>query len=198
MPRRNIHFFQDSYYHIYNRGALRQPIFREERNYTYLLRLMKQVAAECELAIIAYCLLPNHYHWLVRQDGHTLASMLPKRVFGSYSQAYNRAYNGSGTLFQGPYCATQVDSDAYLRHLCRYIHANAVKHGIVKAPEGWPYSNYHEWIGRRDGALVDRQFIHDYFGAPQQYEAFVREYLAERAALADDLPQFDEGLEPIS
>src|SRR3954465_523573 len=126
MPRRNIQFVQGSYYHIYNRGAAYQSIFRENRNYTYLLRLMKQVAAECKLAIIVYCLLPNHYHWLVRQESDIPTSMLPKRVFGSYSQAFNRSYKGSGTLFQGPYCATLVDSDAYLRHICRYIHGNPV------------------------------------------------------------------------
>jgi REP element-mobilizing transposase RayT len=197
MPRRNIQFIQGSYYHIYNRGAIRQSIFREDRNYAYLLRLMKQVAAECKVAIIAYCLLPNHYHWLVRQDGDTSAGVLPKRVFGSYSQAFNRAYNGSGTLFQGPYCATLVDSDAYLLHICRYIHGNAVKHGIAATPEAWPYSNYHEWIGLRSGTLVDLQFISDNFGTPQQYQAFVHEYLANRAELADDLQRLDNELEAI-
>jgi len=194
MPRRNIQFIRGSYYHIYNRGAVRQSIFREDHNYAYLLRLMKQVAAECELVMIAYCLLPNHYHWLVRQDGDMPAGRLPQRVFGSYSQAFNRAYNGSGTLFEGPYCATLVASDAYLQHLCRYIHCNAVKHGIAATPEAWPYSNYHEWIGQRSGTLVDRKFIADYFVTPQQYQVFVREYLAEQSALADDLQRFGEGL----
>jgi putative transposase len=195
MPRRNIQLFQGSYYHIYNRGAVRQPIFREERNYAYLLRLMKQVAADCNLSIIAYCLLPNHYHWLVRQDGDTSAGTLPKRVFGSYSQAFNLAYSLSGTLFQGPYRAILVDSDVYIRHLCRYIHINAVKHGIAATPEAWPYSNYHEWIGLRTDTLVDQQFIHDYFETSQQYRAFVHEYLVDRAELADDLQRFDKGLE---
>ena len=195
MPRRNIQFIKGSYSHIYNRGAVRQSIFREERNYAYLLRLMRQVAAECELTIIAYCLLPNHYHWLVRQNGETPVSMLPKRVFGSYSQAFNRAYKGSGTLFQGPYRATLVDSDMYLRHLCRYIHGNAVRHGIAATPEAWPYSNYLDWVDKREDTLVDRQFIRDNFATPEQYAAYVREYLTGWATLPKELQRFQEGLE---
>lgn len=60
MPRRAIQFVNGGYYHVYNRGASRLSIVREERNYVYLLRLMKQAAEKCELTIIAYCLLPNH------------------------------------------------------------------------------------------------------------------------------------------
>jgi REP element-mobilizing transposase RayT len=99
--------------HVYNRGAARLSIIREERNYRYLLRLMKDVATECNLTIIASCLLPNHYHWLVRQDGATPVGMLPKRVFGSYSQAFNKAYKGSGTLFEGAFRGTLVDTESY-------------------------------------------------------------------------------------
>lgn len=62
MPRRKVQFDRGSYYHIYNRGASRLAIVREERNYAYLQRLLAQVAAESRVAVIAYCLLPNHYH----------------------------------------------------------------------------------------------------------------------------------------
>src|SRR5262249_31960290 len=195
MPRRNIQFVRGSYYHIYNRGAARLSIVREERNYAYLLRLMRQVAGECKCAIVAYCLLPNHYHWLVRQDGHTPVSMLPKRVFGSYSQAFNKAYQRSGTLFEGAFRATLVDTDAYLRHLCRYIHVNPVKHGLASAPELWPYSNYLEWIDRRLGTLLDEQFIREHFETPQRYEVFVHEYLRWQAALPQNIQGMEDGLE---
>ena len=197
MPRRTIQFVKGGYYHVYNRGAARLSIVREERNYTYLLQLMKQVSAASNLAIIAYCLLPNHYHWLVRQDGDTPVSALPKRVFGSYSQAFNKAYGRSGTLFEGTFHATSVDTEAYLRHLCRYIHTNAVKHGLAPAPELWPYSNYLEWVGERDGTLVDRQFVEAYFETSARYRAFVSEYLSRRAALSHDLIQLEKHLEDL-
>ncbi|GIV96072.1 MAG: hypothetical protein KatS3mg057_0729 [Herpetosiphonaceae bacterium] len=189
MPRRQIRFARGQYYHIYNRGAGRQSIFYEEKNYHYLLRLIKQVAAECELTMIAYCLLPNHYHWLVRQDGDTPAGDLPRRVFGSYSQAFNRAYQRSGTLFEGPYRAIMIDSEAYLCQLCRYIHSNPVKHGIVAAPESWPYSNYLDWIGERTGTLLDREFQQRHFGTPERYKAYVLDYLAGRAPLSPEFQQ---------
>jgi len=195
MPRRTIQFVKGGFYHVYNRGAARLSIMREERNYEYLLRLMKRVAGECDLAIIAYCLLPNHYHWLVRQDADIPVSALPKRVFGSYSQAFNKAYQRSGTLFEGAFRATCVDTDAYLRHLCRYIHTNPVKHGLATTPASWPYSNYLQWIGQRAGTLVDRQFVDAYFETPAHYQAFVDEYLNRPALLLPALLHFEERLE---
>ncbi|MEM8532977.1 MAG: transposase [Chloroflexota bacterium] len=114
MPRRYLQFTKGSYYHVYNRGFERQSIFREERNYHYLLDLLMTVAAECEVSVIAYCLLPNHYHWLLRQDGDTPVREVPRRVFGSYSQAFNKAYKRRGTLFDQRYQAILVDSDVYL------------------------------------------------------------------------------------
>ena len=98
MPKRKVNFIQGGYYHIYNRGAARQSIFREEQNYLYLLRLLKKVTAESNITVVAYCLLPNHYHWLLRQDGDIPAGKVPTRVFGSYAQAFNKSYQRTGTL----------------------------------------------------------------------------------------------------
>ncbi len=144
------------YYHLYNRGAHKLNIFREEDNYLYVLKLIKKYLRELNLSLIVYCLLPNHYHFLVEQLGDHPAGLLPQRVFNSYSKAYNKRYDHSGTLFEGRYKAKHVNSDRYLRHLCRYIHANPVKDGLVERLEEWPWSNYLEWVGRRQGKLVDR------------------------------------------
>ena len=141
----------------------------------YALRLLKKVTGECDVTVIAYCLLPNHYHWLLRQDGETPAGKVPTRVFGSYTQAFNRAYERTGTLFEGPYKALAVTTDAYFVNLCGYIHLNAVHHGLVDTPDEWPYSNYLEWIDKRPGTLVDKEMVHGYFAAPQDYEDFVRD-----------------------
>jgi len=68
------------FYHIYNRGVHRHSIFREPENYLYVLGKMKKYARELAVTLIAYCLLPNHYHFLLRQDGERPASLLPQRV----------------------------------------------------------------------------------------------------------------------
>jgi putative transposase len=197
MPRRTMLFAKGSYYHIYNRGARRISIFREARNYDYLLRLIAKVAPACEVTLLAYCLLPNHYHWLVRQDGDTPARVLPQRVFGSYTQAYNKAYHEVGTLFQGRFQARLVDTERYLRHLCRYIHSNPVKHGIAESPDSWPYSNYQAWIEDRLARHADRQFVAEFFGSPTQYAAFVQAYLADHMTPPFELHRFYESLEQL-
>ena len=190
MPKR-FPTIQGGYYHIYNRGAGRLAIFLEERNYLYLLRLLKRVAAECDVAVVAYNLLPNHYHWLLRQDGETPVGRVPARVFGSYSQAFNLANDRTGTLFEGPYKALAVDTDAYFFNVCCYIHLNAVHHGLVDRPEDWPYSNYLEWIEKRPGTLVDRDLVRDYFATPQAYKDCVTDY-GQRYTF-QEAPSFLEG-----
>ena len=181
-----ISWLPGHYYHIYNRGARQLAIFREEKNYHYALRLIKKYLHQLNLSMIAYVLMPNHYHFLVQQLGDDNAGLLPQRVFNSYSKAYNKRYDHSGTLFEGRYKAKHVSSDRYLRHLCRYIHANPVKDGLVQDLEGWPYSNYLEWVGLRQGKLVDRQFITEMFSSVATYEEFVRDYLLTRL-LPDEL-----------
>ncbi len=192
--RRKVQFIQGGYYHIYNRGAGRNPIFRDEDDYSYVLRAMKKYSAQFSFAIIAYCLMPNHYHWLVRQDSALSVQLLPQRVFNGYSKNFNKRHERSGTLFEGPYKANPVDSDEYLRHLCRYIHANPLKDGIVSALDMWPYSNIHEWMGWRTGTLFDPAFINDFFPDRKGYHSWVLDYVAIRQ-LPKDLAGYLAALE---
>jgi len=178
MPYRKVQFAQCQFYHIYNRGVGRQSIFQEEENYLFLLRRVKKYAGAFDIAVVAYCLMPNHYHFLLRQDDQIPAGRLPQRVFNSYTKAFNRRYDRTGTLFEGPYKASRVDQDRYLLHLCRYIHANPVKHGLVSDLKQWPYSNYLEWIGDRNGKLVDRAFVREHFPVAGNYRQFVLDYLS--------------------
>jgi len=169
------------YYHIYNRGARQVTIFREPDNYHFVLYRVKEYCQELNLSMIVYCLMPNHYHFLVRQNGENPAGLLPQRVFNSYTKAYNKRYKHSGTIFEGRYKAIPVEQEPYLKHLCRYIHLNPVKDGIVNHVEDWPYSNYAEWIGTRNGTLVDRDFIGTYFGVGEDYKKFVADFQGLRS-----------------
>lgn len=202
MPYRSVTFAEGEYYHIYNRGSNQQPIFREAENYLFILRLLKEYARALTIGVIAYCLMPSHYHLLVRQDGPEPAGLLPQKLFNSYTKAFNKRFGRTGTLFEGRFKAIQVDRDAYLLHLCRYIHANPVKHAVVAAGdslddsailntlERWPYCNYPEWIGIRHGALVDRGFVQENFPSARDYQRFVLDYLKGLAGLPEGMETY--------
>jgi putative transposase len=182
------------YYHIYNRGVSRSTLFREVTNYLYVIKKLQTYRLENCVTVVAYCFMPNHYHLLLRQDGNQAAGNVPQSVFNSYSKAYNLKYSHSGTLFEGRFHAKPVQSTSHLLHLCRYIHGNPVKDGLVADPADWQWSNYLEWIGERHGSLVDREFIREQFVDGQEYERFVFQYLKSRQ-LPEDVKRFLEDLE---
>ena len=189
MSKRDVVFLPGQYYHIYNRGANRELIFREPQNYLFLLKKIKQYAVQYQIAIIAYCLMPNHYHFLLRQDGETLVSVFMQAVFNSYTKAFNKKYARTGTLFEERFRAIAVAQYDYLLHLCRYIHSNPVNGGLTKDPGEWPFSNYLEWVGRRSGTLFDSVFVAENFPNPAEYEMFVTNHVPP-ATLAEEIKKF--------
>jgi REP element-mobilizing transposase RayT len=94
-----ITWLPDHYYHIYNRGARQVTVFREPDNYHFVLNRVKEYCQELNLSMIVYCLMPNHYHFLVRQNGENPAGLLPQRVFNSYTKAYNKRYKSTAARF---------------------------------------------------------------------------------------------------
>ncbi|MFN8465999.1 MAG: transposase [Caldilineaceae bacterium] len=195
MARRSTTFSPGIYYHIYNRGAHRMALFCDDGDYLRLLQLLKEYSSLLSLSVIAYCLMPNHYHWLIRQDGAPAARLLPQRVFNAYSHAFNTRRSHSGTLFEGRYKAIPVTNDNYLHQLCRYIHANPVHHGFAVDPGLWPYSNYLDWIGERNGKLVDKEFVKEHFGTSDAYKTFVMSYVAGQAILPQGLGDYLQALD---
>jgi putative transposase len=161
--------------------------FRCRENYLFLLRRIKECVAKFCVTLIAYCLMPNHYHFLLRQDSDFSISDFIQAVFNSYAKAFNKMYKRSGTLFEGPFKSILVDSDEYLVHLCRYIHRNPIDvprtslHDITK----WEFSNYLEWIGERGGTLVDHDFIHNYFPDRNAYQEFVLDYTPSKKLMKE-------------
>ena len=115
-------------------------------------------------------------------------------LFNSYTKAYNKRYQQSGTLFEHRFQAKIIRNSAHLLHLCRYIHANPVKDGLVASPSDWLYSNYLEWIGERAGELVDREFIRHQFSDTDEYRSFVSAYLQTRA-LPEDVQRYLDSIE---
>jgi len=193
MPRRETTFVVDHYYHIYNRGNNRQSIFFEPDNYHYFLHRVKKYLLPV-MDVIAYCLMPTHYHLLgrvvqsrletetseVSKTSEVSVSRAMQKLSISYTKAINKRFDRVGALFQGAFQAKHIDNENHLKNLCIYIHANPVKDGLVAAPEDWPYSNYPEWLSVRDGIMVDLEFIHQYFEDSGLYQKLVMEYLQTR------------------
>ena len=204
MPRRELPFLPGMYYHLYNRGNNRQAIFFQQDNYLYFLRRIKKYI--CPAAkMVAYCLMPTHYHMLVRvespqtlefsEDSNVSAiSQAMMRLSVSYTKAINKRFGRVGALFQGQFQARDVKKYSHLLNLCVYIHANPVKDGLVADPADWIYSDYLEWLGQRDGSLVDREFIDEHFYSPAEYQALVKDYIKTRA-LPEEMKTYLHSLE---
>lgn len=199
LPRRLIPFMPELHYHIYNRGNNRETIFFEPDNYLYFLKKINEYLVPIA-DVLVYCLMPTHYHIVVRvkktsevfKTSEVSSAMMKLSV--SYTKAINKRFQRVGVLFQGQFQAKPILTSEYLLNLCRYIHGNPVKDGIVADVSQWPYSNCLEWIGERDGKLFDKAFVQDNFDTPEEYRKFVLEYLRSRQ-LPEDIQRYLNSLD---
>ncbi|MEB3289935.1 MAG: transposase [Leptolyngbya sp.] len=122
--------------------------------------------------VLAYCLMPNHYHFLVYLKEENLSEQMG-RFSLSYTKAINKRTQRSGTLFQGPFQSIHVDQEAYLLNLTRYIHLNPVKAGLVHSPAEWEFSSYPEYVEQRRGTLPRYQSLQQEAGGVTAYRCFV-------------------------
>jgi putative transposase len=122
--------------------------------------------------MIAYCLMPNHYHFLMKQGCEIPISEVIQDVFNAYVKAFNKRFGRTGTLFEERFKAKHVDNDNYLIHLCRYIHRNPLEAGLVTDIGLWKYSDYQEWISGKKSS----QLVSSLFSRPEDYARFVLEY----------------------
>lgn len=180
MAKRNLLFKAGRYYHIYNRGAGKAKIFFEEDNYIFLLKKIKEYSNKYEFSVIAYCLMPNHFHLLLRQDGAQPLNIALGFMFNAYTKAINKKSSRSGTLFQGSFKSIYIEDNRYLIELCRYIHRNPIDDGLIRNIENWKYSNYLEWAKKRIGSLIDEQFRDKYFQSGKGYENFVMTHFSNK------------------
>ncbi|MCL5994750.1 MAG: transposase, partial [Chloroflexi bacterium] len=151
MPRRSDEFRAGCYYHLYNRGVNKERIFFDNENFAFFLRQMRHYFNDA-VDVVAYCLMPNHYHLLAYLHTDDLVSVMQPFVM-SFAKAINKRYERVGPLFQGRFASKLIDCDDYLLHLSRYIHLNPVVSGLAGKAEEWEYSSYPEYIGLRGGTL---------------------------------------------
>jgi REP element-mobilizing transposase RayT len=163
------------FYHIYNRGVGKQNIFTCANNYLFLLQRIQKYLPLYPINLIAYCLMPNHYHLFLYTEKDGAPASFVQRLFNSYTQAFNRQKGRSGTLFEGRAKSKPILENEYLFHIARYIHLNPVRAGLVEKPESWAFSNYREFIGLRKSPLFDAEFLEIQFGSPEEYRLFVED-----------------------
>jgi len=143
--KRKITFEPDAFYHIYNRGVNREVIFFDEENYKFFIRNIDRYLTPV-LDIIAYCLMPTHYHLLVcvkktTEHGHSQITKAIRKFSISYTKAINKRYNRVGPLFQGSYQAKLINGINHSRRIIPYIHENPVHAGLVNDAIEWKYSS---------------------------------------------------------
>lgn len=184
---RKIPIHPGEIHHIYNRGVNFGDVFFTRANYHFLLRRLRAFCPPGKGEIIAYCLMPNHYHLLVRAQIEDFGRKVMQRLGVSYTKAINNQEGRVGPLFQGPFQNRLVTTDEDLVHLSRYIHLNPVTAGFVDCPDQWEYSSYLEYIGRRGGTLPRPEAVLCHFPSPEAYAQFVNEPLRPEARIADGL-----------
>ncbi len=172
------------FYHIYNRGNNKTPIFFEEKNYMYFLnKLDKYLSGSVD--IYAYCLMPNHFHLLIKVKARMQTSevfktseVLPRKLspaekafkdfFISYAKSINKAYNRTGSLFQAKFKKKGITDDGYFTTIIRYIHANPVKAELCSKFEDYRYSSYNAILSTYN-TKIKREEVLNWFGGKEMF-----------------------------
>ena len=155
MPRQLRYFIPGIPQHVIARGNDRQAVFFRERDYRLYLRALRNAATDCGCQVHAYVLMTNHVHLLVTPEQKRSLPLMMQAMGRTYVQRLNARYHRSGTLWEGRYKASLVQTDEYLLACHRYIELNPVRAGMVDAPGRYPYSSYrHHALGVEDPLLI--------------------------------------------
>lgn len=213
MSSKPRHINTNLYYHVFNCGVEKRNIYLDRSDYRRFLETMQYYIRDQSLGyahflllkpedkslyllaseitkerdtrvkIIAYCLMPNHFHLLLkpaREDG--IASFIAD-VSNSYTRYFNLKYDRIGSLLQGTFKATEVDCGESFLQVSRYIHLNPVRSyytnpdGKINKPEDYPYSSYGEWVQPKDNGLCDGTEIENILGQSKKRENNYREFV---------------------
>jgi putative transposase len=203
---RTAQFFNNGYYHLYNRGVDKRKIFLryahnkrfiksirsilETGSATQRLAYDQSLALKYKVNILAYCLMPNHYHFLVKQIDDNGITDFMHNLNTSYTKYFNLNNKRIGRLFEYTFKAKVIDSDEVLLHVSRYIHLNPLLAGLTTDLEYYPWSSYYDYIGRRKDTFCDLTEILSHFSITT-YKDFVNNQ-AEYAFLLKELEKIKD------
>ncbi len=218
MGIRNIQFIEKEYYHIYNRGVDKRIIFNEKRDYLrfatllYLCNSTENVSiTDCFekginfkdllnlkrkktlVEIGAWCLMPNHFHLLIRERGDGNISVFMQKLATAYSKYYNNKNERTGSLFEGKFKAKHIDNNNYLKYMFAYINLNPVKlidsewkESKIKNQDKtrvflkkYKYSSYPDLIGesRIENKILNTKNFPKYFETFEEFKKFIADWL---------------------
>ena len=130
-----------SVYHVLNRGNARRTVFHKDGDYAAFRRLLREAQERTPVRLLAYCLMPNHFHLAVRPAGDRDLSRFMQWLLTANVRRYHRHYHSSGHVWQGRFKAFPVQDDEYLLAVLRYVERNPVRAGLVGRAEAWPWSS---------------------------------------------------------
>ena len=139
--------------------------------------------------IICYCLIPNHYHFMLKQIADNGISKFMHKLADSYGLYFNKKHNRSGSLFQGPFKEIHIKKDSYLLWLSGYINGNPEIHKIAKA-ENYKWSSYQDYLGKRNGNLCDKNVILKDFKNIREYKDLVDIIIKESRQKKSDIRKY--------
>ncbi len=213
MPYIQPSFATGHFYHVYNRGVAKQEIFQDERDYRRLLTTFQfylESTPENKLSALnqtkefrgtlakdpakplveihAYCLMPNHFHLLLRQQEQGGVSTFMSRSLNSYTRYCNTRRTRVGSMFQGTFRAVHVSSDEQLLHVSRYIHLNPVVARLSRRADEYPWSSHNDVVRGIESRLCRPSLLIQLAGGSQTYQEFCEDYLgyAQELALIKD------------
>ena len=213
---RKIIFAEGEFYHIYNRGNNKSIIFLDEGDRKRFQKLLyicnskepvvfksvqhtvldKIKIGEPLVNIGAYCLMDNHFHLLLHEKQDKGISLFVNKISTAYSMYFNKKYDRTGSLFEGPFRATHADTDEYLKYLFAYIHLNPVKmidstwkenglqdyENTKKYLKEYEYSSYLDHLGvkRGESIILNPRAFPEYFSENITFEGYVNDWLMYR------------------
>ena len=180
MPRQPRFFIPDIAQHVTARGVDKQAVFFHQQDYRLYRKALKDAAIDSGCLIHAYVLMTNHVHLLVTPLQDRSLPLMMQAMGRNYVQRLNARYERTGTLWEGRYRASPVQTDRYFLACQRYIELNPVRSGLVATPGEYPYSSYHNHaLGNADSLLTSHSCYLDLHPEPSERLKIYRDLFSD-------------------
>ena len=187
MPRSARRECESDIYHITSRGAGRMDIFEDDDDRREFLRLLEARFRDCSVELLAWCLMSNHIHLLVKAPLGSVSSAM-HGLLGRYAAFFNGKHGHVGHLFQGRFASKPVLDDSQLMATVRYIHLNPAETG-QDCFESYPWSSYREYAGDSESALAQTGLVSGVSGSKEEFVRFHRDGAGLSGKVSGDAAQ---------